>query len=159
MKEFIFSLLIVLLGISNVSYAQGNSFEWADSTFTVGAKKQIDANYFFGNYCEQDSENQSITDSLVMLLEKYPNLKIKIISHSDARGAKEANQALTLRRAKLFKDCLIERGLDGNRIFAIGKGESEPVISEEEINKFETTKEKSEAHARNRRVEIQITEI
>ena len=159
MKNFTFSLLIVLLGILNTSYAQENTFEWTDSTFTVGAKKQLTSTYFFEDYCEQGDENQSITDSLLMMLNKNSRLKINIISHSDSRGPEQANEALTLRRAKLFKCCLIESGVDGNRINTSGKGESQPLILEEEINNLNTTKERSKAHGMNRRIEIQIDEI
>jgi len=156
MKRFIFSL-VVLLGILNVNFAQGNSFEWSDSTFTVGAKKEIEV--IPVRYCDVDINNDSIVSIIGHFMNENPMLKVSIVFHSDFRGSNKANQALTQRRAEQFCKYLKYSGIDKNRLTAIGMGENQPLITIEEIEQLKTEEEKEKAHARNRRVEVQIKEI
>ena len=65
-------------------------------------------------------------DKIVEVMTTYPNMVIKIESHTDARGKRAYNKHLSDKRAKATKDYLIEHGIDGNRIeSAIGYGEEE----------------------------------
>ncbi len=157
MKRFIFSLLVILLGISNVNYAQGNSFEWTDSTFTIGAKKEIKIIPL--GYCNDEGNNEAIVDSIIVFMNENPTLKVNIIFNSDERGTEAANQALTQRFAEQFRKYLIHYGVKRDRIVPIGMGESKPLISTEIIGKLKTKEEKEAAHRMNRRVEIQIAEM
>jgi OmpA-OmpF porin, OOP family len=49
------------------------------------------------------------------------------IGHADRIGSEKYNQALSLRRAEAIKAYLVSRGIETNRIYAEGKGESQPV--------------------------------
>ena len=65
-------------------------------------------------------------DKIVEVMTAYPNMVIKIESHTDARGKRAYNKHLSDKRAKATKNYLIEHGIDGNRIeSAIGYGEEE----------------------------------
>jgi len=52
------------------------------------------------------------------------------IGHADKIGTEKYNQALSLRRAEAIKAYLVSRGIETNRIYAEGKGESQPVTGE-----------------------------
>jgi OOP family OmpA-OmpF porin len=52
------------------------------------------------------------------------------IGHADKIGTEKYNQALSLRRAEAIKAYLVSRGIETNRIYAEGKGESQPVTGD-----------------------------
>jgi peptidoglycan-associated lipoprotein len=70
------------------------------------------------------------TDSLNYvydLLVKYPNLKLELSSHTDARSGNIYNQVLSENRAKACVKYLVEeKGIDAKRIVPVGKGEEQP---------------------------------
>jgi len=67
-------------------------------------------------------------DKIVATLKKYPDLIIRIESHTDIRGPKIYNQNLSDARAKNTLKYLVEKGIDESRLSAEGKGETEPLI-------------------------------
>ncbi|MDQ2139749.1 OmpA family protein [Alcaligenaceae bacterium A4P071] len=68
------------------------------------------------------------------------------VGHTDSIGTDAYNQRLSERRAASVKQYLVSRGVDANRVYTEGKGESQPVASN-------ATRE---GRAQNRRVEIEI---
>ncbi|WP_190810422.1 OmpA family protein [Flagellimonas sp. S3867] len=63
-------------------------------------------------------------DKLVEVMREYPDMVIKIESHTDAIGKKAYNKYLSDKRAKSTRDYIISRGIDPVRIqSAIGYGE------------------------------------
>ena len=86
-------------------------------------------------------------DKLVTLLQKNPNLKIEIRSHTDAVGSNATNDKLSQNRAKSVVDYLISRGIAPARLTAKGYGKRELLIK----------KAKTDAeHAQNRRTEFKV---
>ena len=71
---------------------------------------------------------------------------IDIIGHTDSKGSEEYNQGLSVRRALAVKNYLVSESIDASIIDASGKGESEPVASNDT----------EEGRARNRRVEVHV---
>ncbi len=69
-----------------------------------------------------------------------------IEGHTDSRGSATHNQKLSLERAQSVRDYLVSQGVDSSRITTVGRGESEPVASNQT----------PEGRANNRRVEIII---
>src|SRR5688500_6151219 len=58
------------------------------------------------------------------------NLEVIIaIGHADAIGTPAYNQNLSVRRAEAIKAYLITKGIEANRVYTEGKGESQPVTS------------------------------
>lgn len=90
-------------------------------------------------------------DKIVATLEKYPDLVIKIESHTDIRGPKIYNQNLSDARAKNTMKYLVEKGIDESRLSAEGKGENEPLIDCSEGCS-------QEEHEKNRRSKFIIIE-
>jgi OmpA-OmpF porin, OOP family len=80
-------------------------------------------------------------------VKKYPGYKISVEGHTDSRGTDKYNQALSVRRAEAVKKYLLDNGAtDGDKIKAVGFGESKPIAdNKSEKGMFE-----------NRRVEILI---
>ena len=113
------------------------------------------------------------------LLTEYPDMKIELSSHTDARGGDAANRSLAQRRAESARRWLIQRGngtIKRFRIAAIGYGETVPltvtkkkadrygflnegdVLTEEFINAIEGEENQEIAHQLNRRTEFKITD-
>jgi len=91
-------------------------------------------------------EGKAKLDDLVGKL-KAVNLEVIIaIGHTDSIGSNAYNQKLSMRRANAVKAYLVSKGIEANRIYTEGKGETQPVAS----NKTK------EGRAKNRRVEIEV---
>ncbi|MFX0556041.1 OmpA family protein [Maribacter sp. CXY002] len=64
-------------------------------------------------------------DKLVEVMTEYPEMVIKIESHTDSRGSKVYNEYLSDKRAKSTRDYIISKGIAPERIeSAIGYGEN-----------------------------------
>lgn len=91
-------------------------------------------------------------DRLAEMMKKYPDIEIKLESHTDCRGTDEYNQKLSERRAKATLDYLIRKGVDKSRMTGVGLGESEMV--NECTDGVDCSEEK---HQENRRTVFEIT--
>ncbi len=81
-------------------------------------------------------------------LTESPNTYVKVIGHTDSVGTDTNNQKLSIERADSVRDFLNDRGVSGGRIEVTGRGEREPIASNETV----------EGRAKNRRVEIFLRE-
>jgi outer membrane protein OmpA-like peptidoglycan-associated protein len=79
-------------------------------------------------------------------MQDFKDTKILIVGHTDAQGSASYNLDLSERRAGSAADFLRQRGIASTRLITEGRGESEPVAS----NETETGRQK------NRRVEVAI---
>ena len=68
--------------------------------------------------------------------------------HTDADGSEELNLALSLARAEAVVDRLVELGVSGQRLYAVGYGETLPIASNET----------NDGKRRNRRIVFMIVE-
>ncbi|MFA5328927.1 MAG: OmpA family protein [Prolixibacteraceae bacterium] len=66
----------------------------------------------------------AILDKLVAIMKEYPDLEIRIESHTDSRGSDEYNMLLSKKRAKSAFDYLVSKGIDPNRMLYHGYGET-----------------------------------
>jgi outer membrane protein OmpA-like peptidoglycan-associated protein/tetratricopeptide (TPR) repeat protein len=98
-------------------------------------------------------------EHIVDVMRAYPEMKIKIESHTDRRGTMRYNDKLSDRRAKSTRDYIVSRGIAAERIVsAIGYGERRKLISDEEIDNMKTRAEKEAAHQKNRRSHFRIVD-
>jgi peptidoglycan-associated lipoprotein len=97
-------------------------------------------------------------DKLVTVLEDNPEIKIELSSHTDSRQTAAYNDDLSKRRAQSAVEYISSKGIDADRLIARGYGESQLLISDEEINKLPTEEAREQAHQRNRRTEFKVIE-
>ena len=92
------------------------------------------------------NESASNLRSLASSLSKFPNTDILIVGHTDAVGTAESNQGLSQRRATSASDYLVGQGVNAGRLRTAGRGEMEPVSSNDT----------DAGRQANRRVEVAI---
>jgi OmpA-OmpF porin, OOP family len=87
-------------------------------------------------------------DRLASSLRDHPGRSVVIEGHTDNVGSEDNNLMLSERRARSVQSALQQRGVSGNQISVVGRGESAPIDSNE-----------SESGRRqNRRVELIFSE-
>jgi outer membrane protein OmpA-like peptidoglycan-associated protein len=84
--------------------------------------------------------------NLAASLGKYPNTDVLIVGHTDATGSADYNQGLSQRRATAAANYLIAQGVVSTRVRTAGRGEMEPIA----------TNDTEAGRQTNRRVEIAI---
>ena len=112
--------------------------------------------YFDFNKYNIRKESTKELDRIVnLLMNVYPNMVIKIESHTDSRGSRNYNQKLSMERAQATYDYLISKGVLAGRISSFkGFGESQLV------NDCDGTKPCTEAqHQLNRRTQFIILKM
>jgi outer membrane protein OmpA-like peptidoglycan-associated protein/tetratricopeptide (TPR) repeat protein len=93
-------------------------------------------------------------DKVVFVLQKFPNVKIKIESHTDSRGKDAYNMKLSDNRAKSTQTYILSKGVDPTRIeSAIGYGESR--LTNKCTNGVKCTEDEQLANRRSNFIVIQ----
>lgn len=88
------------------------------------------ANIFFDtDKFEIKKESELELDKLVLLLKKFPFMKIEIGGHTDNTGDKTKNKTLSQNRAKSVKDYLVSKGVEVTRLSSVGYGDSKPIAT------------------------------
>jgi outer membrane protein OmpA-like peptidoglycan-associated protein len=91
---------------------------------------------------------REVLDPFAASLHNDPTAQITVIGHTDSTGSDAINNPLSLDRAQSVRDYLAARGVSATRIQTLGRGDREPVAS----NNTEA------GRAMNRRVEIFLRE-
>ena len=92
------------------------------------------------------TEGKAKLDDLAGKLKGISLEVIIAVGHTDAVGTDAYNQKLSVARSEAVKAYLVSKGVEKNRIYTEGKGESSPVAD----NKT------TEGRAKNRRVEVEV---
>uniref|UniRef100_A0A6A7G4S1 OmpA-like domain-containing protein n=1 Tax=Hirondellea gigas TaxID=1518452 RepID=A0A6A7G4S1_9CRUS len=90
---------------------------------------------------------KTILDPISETLINYLGTNAMIKGYTDSTGSKEFNQTLSVDRATIVSDYLINQGVESSRIETVGVGSSDPI----DDNNTETGK------ALNRRIDITIS--
>ena len=85
-------------------------------------------------------------DNLTTLMGQYPNMKVELGGHTDNTGDAAANLELSQKRAENVRSYLINKGVDGSRLFSKGYGQERPLESNDS----------EEGRQKNRRTELRI---
>jgi outer membrane protein OmpA-like peptidoglycan-associated protein len=101
--------------------------------------------YFDVNKDVVKPESYGTLNGISDVLKENPDVKVKIVGHTDSDGADAANMDLSKRRGASVKDALVKDfGIDASRLQADGMGETQPIApNDTPVNK-----------ALNRRVEL-----
>ena len=75
------------------------------------------------------SQSEVVLNDIIGILKEYPSSKITVEGHTDDTGSAAGNQKLSDSRAGSVKDYLVENGIEGARLSAVGFGETKPVDS------------------------------
>ena len=89
-----------------------------------------------------------VLDKFAATLGEHPTTTINIVGHTDNTGSDAVNNPLSVDRASHTRDYLTSRGAAASRFTVEGRGEHEPIASNDD----------SAGRARNRRVEIFVAE-
>ncbi len=90
-----------------------------------------------------------VLDEVVYAIEKHPEIiKLQVVGHTDSDGDAKANRRLSQRRATTVMKYLTKKGIERDRLSAVGVGEDMPIA----------TNDTEEGKDKNRRVEFVIVE-
>ena len=95
--------------------------ERAKDTYT------ITLNNIFYDFNKWNIRQDAVADlnKVDNFLSRMPNVKMELNAHTDSRGTAAYNMVLSAKRANSAMQYLLERGVNADRLKAIGKGETE----------------------------------
>lgn len=105
---------------------------------------------FDKSYIREDAKIE--LNRLIKLMEKNPTYQVEILAHTDARGTKTYNNALSMRRAVSTQEYLAKRGVKRTKIIKKPFGESSPIA----LNQLPNGEDTTLGRQLNRRVEFKI---
>lgn len=110
--------------ITHVDFEMSN---YDDLVIKKKGVEKVDVNPIYFDYNKYDITPAAVDElaKVVFIMRKFPNIRIKIESHTDSRGKDAYNLKLSDERAKSTRDYIVQQGIDASRIeSAIGYGES-----------------------------------
>lgn len=126
------------------------------STFTIIVSPQaifhVDNIHFETASARLLNESQEQLAEMLDILKSYPELRLQINAHADTRGNSNMNRELSQRRAMAVLNYLTNKGIQPNRLKAIGHGDTKPL--NECLKGVKCT---DLQHRVNRRVEFNFT--
>lgn len=115
--------------VSNFRFAQGIS-DNRSKLLTTG-RLETSGILFTTNSSEVKSDSEGTIKEVADAMNEDPELRVKIIGHTDAVGKPEANQTLSTKRAESVRDALVKTyQISASRIETEGKGSSAPVTND-----------------------------
>jgi len=112
--------------VSNFRFAEGSS-DNRSKLLTTG-KLETSGILFATNSAEVKSDNEGTIKEVAAAMTENPELKIKIIGHTDAVGKPDVNLILSAKRAEAVRDALVKTyKVSADRIETEGKGSAAPV--------------------------------
>ena len=133
----------------------------------------IDNIFYEYNKATLTASSATALDELVTLLELNSNVTIELAAHCDSRGSDSYNKKLSQARAESVMKYLVEKGIEQERLTAVGYGEGTPktitkkvaeqyeflqegdVLTEAFIKRLDKD-EQELCHQLNRRTEFQV---
>ncbi|MEN8170640.1 MAG: OmpA family protein [Pseudomonadota bacterium] len=107
-----------------------------------------EASFDFDRY-EVKPEFKPTLNKVADVLYNDPNQRIRVVGHTDSKGASDYNQRLSERRAQATGDYLISQGVASTQVTTVGRGETEP----------RADNATTAGRAQNRRVEIYLQQL
>lgn len=120
----------------------------------IGKLLSINPIYFDLGKWDIRSDAAIELNKIVLAMQENPTVVIELGSHTDSRGSNQSNLDLSDKRAKASAEYIISQGIDSNRIYGKGYGESRIVNRCKDGIKC-----KEEDHAQNRRTEFKVVKF
>ena len=121
--------------------------------FEPGTEIVLDnVEYDFGTATLRPTSHKTL-NALVEYMKAKDRIEIEISGHTDNKGSSEANMKLSKARAESVRNYLISKGINANRIIAVGYGETRPL----EANVHPDGSDNPDGRQKNRRTEVKIT--
>jgi outer membrane protein OmpA-like peptidoglycan-associated protein len=95
---------------------------------------------------EVSRDSYALLDKVLVAVNSCPGLHIEIGGHTDARGGADLNERLSRERAQAVAEYLVGKGVERQRLSAVGYGPSRPIAANDT----------PENRALNRRIEFVI---
>lgn len=111
------------LEAANAGLGAGASSPGSEADFATNVGDRV---YFVVDQADLTPEAEEILGRQAAWLQKYPGVSIQVEGHSDERGTREYNIALSARRATATREFLIAQGVEANRISSIAYGKERP---------------------------------
>jgi OmpA-OmpF porin, OOP family len=92
------------------------------------------------------ASSKPVLDKAVAVLKEFPDVRVKIVGHTDDVGTEAFNLDLSRRRAEAVKKYMTDAGIDVARVETEGRGALEPVAP----NDIEANR------AKNRRIDFEV---
>ncbi len=137
---------IVTISVENLEKERGGIEAEPAAKANIPAKI-AEPKFAFDSSALSDKSKAELNAAAEKIAEN-PNMKVKVVGHTDSIGTEQYNLQLSLRRAKSAYNYMLNKGVNKERVTIEGKGFSEPVAS----NKT------AEGRAKNRRVEVYVYE-
>ena len=107
---------------------------------------RIEGIHFALGSSDLTAPSMALLRKAAVTLKQYPDLKLEVQGHTDARGDRQLNVDLSRKRAESVMTYLHRQGIPGDLLTAVGYGPDRPV----------DPAENEEAWAKNRRVEFRL---
>ena len=111
------------LEATNAGLGAGAASPGSEADFATNVGDRV---YFVVDQADLTPEAEEILSKQAAWLQKYPGVSIQMEGHSDERGTREYNIALSARRATAAREFLIAQGVEANRISSIAYGKERP---------------------------------
>jgi len=98
------------------------------------------------------ADSKTELEKLFALLKVNSTMRVEISGHTDSKGTKSYNSKLSKTRAVSVKKYLVKKGIEANRIEAVGYGPSKPIAK----NTNDDGTDNPEGRQLNRRIELKI---
>ncbi len=85
------------------------------------------------NEFENKEEFENL-DNLISFLKLETSTKLQILGFTDTQGGEKYNQILSQKRANFVKNYILSKGIEADRVLAIGKGESSQIAKNQDFN-------------------------
>jgi hypothetical protein len=129
-----------------ISHPLTQTLEVAFTPLTKGSTITLRNILFETGKANLKPESDETLEQVLEMLRTNQEVRIMIIGHTDNVGKANSNKVLSTRRVQAVMEHLIKRGINRNRLEALGKGSSEPIGD----NATE------EGRQLNRRVELKV---
>ena len=130
----------------------GSGEEHTDAASTGGTFVVNSILFNYGEHKVNSPSEQKKLDDLVTVLKANPSAKLEIIGHTDSKSSSGFNKNLSEKRARYVYRYLAKKGIDKNRLYTKGAGETQLLALDR--NRDNTYNEQGMKY--NRRVDFNI---